>query len=70
MTDEEIKQELLTKLVVPLWPTAGLAVGLSRSATYQAAKRGDIPTLDVGRNRTVPTASLRKMLGIESTRKK
>lgn len=64
--DEEIRLAIMTKLTVPLWPTAGKALGLSRSATYEAAARGQIPTCDVGRRKPVPTAPLRRMLGIES----
>lgn len=51
---------------VPLWPTAGQALGLQRSATYAAAKRGDIPTLfGPGRRALVPTAALRRMLHLD-----
>ena len=35
---------LTSNTSVPLWPTAGKAVGLGRNATYEAAKRGEIPT--------------------------
>jgi hypothetical protein len=65
--DEKIREAIMRELTVPLWPTAGRALGLGRSATYDAARRGDIPTLDVGHKKPVPTAPLRKMLGIESS---
>ncbi len=48
-----------------LWPDAGQMLGLGRSATYQAADRGDIPTVRVGNLRLVPKGKLHKMLGIE-----
>jgi hypothetical protein len=41
-------------------------VGLSRSAAYRAAARGDIPTFRLGRRLYVPTARLLEMLGISS----
>lgn len=63
--DEEIRREIMTKLTVPLWPTAGRALGLGRNATYEAARLKKIPTIDVGRKKPVATAALRKMLGIE-----
>ncbi len=48
-------------------PEAGLILGLSRPAAYAAAKRGEIPTLQLGRRRIVPTASLLKMLGLAAS---
>jgi hypothetical protein len=45
---------------------AGKLVGLSRSAAYRAAARGDIPTFRLGRRLYVPTARLLEMLGISS----
>lgn len=53
---------------VHLWPTAGEALGLGRGATYAAAARGEIPTLDVGRLKRVPTAALRRMLELDDHR--
>lgn len=48
-------------------PEAGLILGLSRPAAYAAAKRGEIPTLQLGRRRIVPTAHLLKMLGLTAS---
>jgi hypothetical protein len=45
-----------------LWPDAGRILGLSRGATFQAAKRGQIPTIRIGRRLLVPKAKLAKML--------
>ena len=51
---------------VPIWPTAGKALGLGRGATYAAAARGDIPTVPTGgHKKRVPTAKLRQMLGLD-----
>jgi len=50
---------------VPLWPDAGRACGLGRSATYDAAERGDLPVIRLGRRIVVPTARLRQMLGLD-----
>ena len=36
--------------------------GLSRGASYEAAKRGDIPTVKVGRLLRVPVRALEAML--------
>jgi hypothetical protein len=50
---------------VPVWPTAGKACGLGRSATYEAVRRGDIPVIHLGRRLVVPTAALRRMLQLD-----
>ena len=41
---------------------AGKLLGLGRSGTYEAAKRGDIPTLKVGSRILVPKVALLKLL--------
>lgn len=45
---------------------AGRILGISRSAAYRAAKRGEIPTLRIGRRLVVPAAIFFRMLGIDS----
>jgi hypothetical protein len=48
-------------------PRAGAYLGLGRSASYQAAKIGVIPTIKVGaRKRLVPAAEFARMLGASS----
>jgi excisionase family DNA binding protein len=44
---------------------AGRLVGLGRSASYDAARRGEIPTLKFGRRVVVPTAAFCRLLGID-----
>jgi hypothetical protein len=64
MDDRKIRRDIMTKLTVPLWPTAGKALGLSRSSTYEGARNGEIETIEIGRRKPVPTAFLRKKLGL------
>lgn len=45
-------------------PEAGALGGLGRSASYEAASQGTLPTLSFGRRRVVPTARLLEMLGL------
>lgn len=45
-------------------PEAGGLLGLGRSASYEAAKRGEIPTIPVGRHLKVPTALILAKLGL------
>ena len=47
-------------------PIAGKALGLSRNGSYEAASRGEIKTIEIGRLKRVPTSWLRKVLGLES----
>lgn len=46
-------------------PEAGRLLGLGRNAAYQAAKRGDIPTIRVGRLLRVPKGPLHRLVGAE-----
>jgi hypothetical protein len=50
MPDEDkIKDRVVIEpLTVPLWPHAGMALGLTRNGTYAAANRGEIPVLKFG----------------------
>ncbi len=41
-------------------PEAGASIGLGRSASYEAAKRGDIPTFRFGGRLIVPIKKFRK----------
>lgn len=41
---------------------AGQLIGLWRGGAYQAAQRGDIPTIRIGRRLFVPVAALLRML--------
>lgn len=50
---------------VPIWPTTAHAVGLSKGATYDAVRRGDIPSIRMGGRIVVPTAALRRLLGLD-----
>jgi excisionase family DNA binding protein len=50
------------KRVVYDVPEAGEMLGLSRAAAYDAARRGDLPTIKVGRLIKVPKVALERML--------
>jgi hypothetical protein len=46
-----------------LWPDVGRDIfHLSRAATYDAAGRGDIPTIRIGKTIRVPVAALQRKL--------
>jgi hypothetical protein len=63
---EEIKADVASELVVPLWPHAGRIYGLGRCPTYAAAKAGEIETVRLGKLIKAVTAPMRKRLGMES----
>lgn len=43
-------------------PEAGEMLGLGRNASYEAARRGDIPTIRIGKLLKVPKASFHRLL--------
>ena len=43
-------------------PEAGQQLGISRNAAYEAAKRGEIPVVKIGRRLLVPTVALERLL--------
>jgi len=62
---DEIRRALNENLAVPLWPIAGRALDLRRGATYAAATKGDIKTIQLGRLKRVPSAWLKAKLGLD-----
>jgi excisionase family DNA binding protein len=44
---------------------AGRLLGLSKASIYHAVQSGEVPSIRVGRRLLIPTASLRKMLGLD-----
>lgn len=44
---------------------AGAFLGLGRSSAYSAVARGDLPAIRIGRRWVVPTAALRRLLGLD-----
>jgi excisionase family DNA binding protein len=63
MTHDEKNQTSLTqRRTYDLWPTVGQMLGLSRGATYNAAKLGDIPTIRIGGRILVPRTALERLI--------
>jgi excisionase family DNA binding protein len=44
---------------------AGAYLSISRASAYAAAHRGEIPTIRCGRRLLVPTAVLRRLVGLD-----
>ncbi|WP_338832320.1 DNA-binding protein [Bradyrhizobium sp. 27S5] len=64
MNEELLK--LLSKPTASVPDVGRIVYGLSRNASYDAASRGDIPTIQIGKLKKVPTAMLRAKLGLEA----
>ena len=43
-------------------PEAGKALGVGRSAAYEAARTGQLPTIRIGKRMLVPVVALERML--------
>ena len=55
----------MNKPVVTSVPIAGKQLfGLGKHASYEAARRGDIPVIRIGRRMLVPIRALEEMLGL------
>jgi hypothetical protein len=60
-------EEILSKPTTSI-ENAGKALGYGKNKSHEAAKRGDIFTIDIGTKRkTVPTAWLRRKLQLDGT---
>lgn len=51
-----------TEALVLTVPEAGAKLGLGKTASYEAAARGDLPTIKIGRALRVPKIALERML--------
>lgn len=45
---------------------AGRRLGVSRNTAYEAAARGEIPTIRIGRRLLVPVAPFERLLGLSA----
>jgi hypothetical protein len=59
-------EEVLKRSTISV-PQAGLVFyDLSRNGSYEAAKRGEIPTIKIGRKLRVPVAPMAEQLGLRA----
>ena len=63
--NEELKN-LLAGVTADVPAVGRICYGLSRNASYDAAHKGDIPVIKIGGRLKVPTAVLRKQLGLDA----
>lgn len=60
---QDIWLERTNDLVIDV-PKAAALLGISKSTAYDAVRRGEIPSLRLGRRIVVPVPKLRLMLGV------
>src|SRR5262249_5318096 len=71
LTWAEILHAIQTRPTVEVWPYAGPTLGYrSKSAAYDAARKGLIRTIPQGRKCRVRTRWLRQVLGLDETRRR
>jgi excisionase family DNA binding protein len=58
---EEVRAEPDRRLTVTV-PEAARLLGISRGAAYEAAHRGELPVIRIGRRMVVPWPALRRLL--------
>ncbi|WP_217369075.1 helix-turn-helix domain-containing protein [Nonomuraea antri] len=59
MTDKRLSQRPTMTVA-----EAAALLGLHRDAAYEAVRRGDLPSIRIGRKILIPTAKLAAMLGL------
>jgi hypothetical protein len=70
LTWNEILEAIQTRPTVEVWPYAGPTLGYrSKTAAYDAARKGFIKTIPQGRKCPVPTPWLRQVLGLDGARR-
>jgi excisionase family DNA binding protein len=62
--DRKTRKAITESLAVSV-EDAAKALGVGKYSAYVAIKDGEIPSIKVGRKIKVPTAPLRRLLGIE-----
>lgn len=59
-------KNLFTRPVLTVQEAAEV-LRVSRDVAYEAVRRGEIPSVRIGRRIVVPTAALKRLLGMETT---
>ena len=57
--------EQLSRPTLPMSLAGRLLFDIGPGASYAAARKGDLPSIKIGRKLFVPTGALRKMLGLD-----
>jgi excisionase family DNA binding protein len=60
---QELNLSTIRRKTFRLWPEAAQILGTGRNATYDAAKRGDIRTIRIGKRILVSENEIARLLG-------
>ncbi len=58
-------EEALARPTISIPDAGALFFGLARNASYEAARRGDIPTIKIGGRYVVPVVKLAEIVGLQ-----
>ncbi|WP_157069791.1 DNA-binding protein [Aureimonas frigidaquae] len=59
-------QEALERATISVPDAGKVFYGLERNGAYEAARRGDIPTIKIGRRMVVPVSQVAQQLGLRT----
>ena len=62
---KEQGDQALKRLTISV-PEAALRLGIGRNQGYECARRGEIPTIQLGKRMVVPVAAFEAMLAVKS----
>lgn len=60
-------EEALSRATVPVPDAGAVFYGLGRNASYAAAQRGDIPTVEIGGKKMAVVSAIAAKLGLATT---
>lgn len=60
-------EEALSRPTITVVDAGKLFFGVGRNSAYEAARRGDIPTIKIGRRVMVPVVPLAEKLGLRTS---
>ena len=58
----QVEPDASKRATYNLYPEAANILGVGRSAAYEGARKGDIPTIRIGRRLLVPRQALERLL--------
>lgn len=60
-------EEALSRPTIPIPEAGSIFFGIGRNAAYEAAKRGDIPTVQIGGRKVAVVSAIAAKLGLQTT---
>lgn len=59
--------EALSRPTIPIPDAGSVFYGIGRNAAYEAARRGDIPTVQIGGRKVAIVSAIAAKLGLQTT---